>query len=121
MEKSLDVINYHAPLLSSGAVHAPEHDGVTKLCVCPRYTILRIRVNGPRELAQSAPFLCVSVVEGEGSIAGLSVKRGSHVIVTALCPTLQLEGDMTLIAVSYTHLTLPTILRSCRSRWSPYH
>ena len=25
------------------------------------------------------------------------------------------------VAVSYTHLTLPTILRSCRSRWSPYH
>ena len=24
-------------------------------------------------------------------------------------------------SVSYTHLTLPTILRSCRSRWSPYH
>ena len=26
-----------------------------------------------------------------------------------------------LLSVSYTHLTLPTILRSCRSRWSPYH
>ena len=24
-------------------------------------------------------------------------------------------------AVSYTHLTLPTIRRGCRSRWSPYH
>ena len=24
-------------------------------------------------------------------------------------------------AVSYTHLTLPTIVRWCRSRWSPYH
>ena len=24
-------------------------------------------------------------------------------------------------AVSYTHLTLPTILNQCRSRWSPYH
>ena len=24
-------------------------------------------------------------------------------------------------SVSYTHLTLPTILRRCRSRWSPYH
>ena len=23
--------------------------------------------------------------------------------------------------VSYTHLTLPTIIRECRSRWSPYH
>ena len=26
-----------------------------------------------------------------------------------------------LITVSYTHLTLPTNLRMCRSRWSPYH
>ena len=25
------------------------------------------------------------------------------------------------IAVSYTHLTLPTTIPSCRSRWSPYH
>ena len=24
-------------------------------------------------------------------------------------------------AVSYTHLTLPTIHETCRSRWSPYH
>ena len=26
-----------------------------------------------------------------------------------------------VIAVSYTHLTLPTTLHECRSRWSPYH
>ena len=25
------------------------------------------------------------------------------------------------IPVSYTHLTLPTTMRLCRSRWSPYH
>ena len=30
-------------------------------------------------------------------------------------------GKHLLKPVSYTHLTLPTILRSCRSRWSPYH
>ena len=24
-------------------------------------------------------------------------------------------------SVSYTHLTLPTMLAQCRSRWSPYH
>ena len=24
-------------------------------------------------------------------------------------------------SVSYTHLTLPTTCRGCRSRWSPYH
>ena len=26
-----------------------------------------------------------------------------------------------IAAVSYTHLTLPTMLAQCRSRWSPYH
>ena len=26
-----------------------------------------------------------------------------------------------LIPVSYTHLTLPTTIGWCRSRWSPYH
>ena len=26
-----------------------------------------------------------------------------------------------IIPVSYTHLTLPTIVEWCRSRWSPYH
>ena len=30
-------------------------------------------------------------------------------------------GFTTCIAVSYTHLTLPTIHVECRSRWSPYH
>ena len=25
------------------------------------------------------------------------------------------------VAVSYTHLTLPTNSKMCRSRWSPYH
>ena len=30
-------------------------------------------------------------------------------------------GITYLIAVSYTHLTLPTIHVECRSRWSPYH
>ena len=31
---------------------------------------------------------------------------------------LQVSG---LKSVSYTHLTLPTSLAECRSRWSPYH
>ena len=30
------------------------------------------------------------------------------------------KGDRTW-TVSYTHLTLPTTCRGCRSRWSPYH
>ena len=32
--------------------------------------------------------------------------------------TLTTQGQ---VAVSYTHLTLPTKVLVCRSRWSPYH
>ena len=30
-------------------------------------------------------------------------------------------ATMQRIPVSYTHLTLPTMIIRCRSRWSPYH
>ena len=32
-----------------------------------------------------------------------------------------LGNDGRTETVSYTHLTLPTTLTECRSRWSPYH
>ena len=31
------------------------------------------------------------------------------------------QADGSVTTVSYTHLTLPTTARRCRSRWSPYH
>ena len=31
------------------------------------------------------------------------------------------EDESGMQAVSYTHLTLPTMKCRCRSRWSPYH
>ena len=39
------------------------------------------------------------------------------------CPGLRQSesGPLGLSAVSYTHLTLPTTVGPCRSRWSPYH
>ena len=33
----------------------------------------------------------------------------------------QLQILKSSIPVSYTHLTLPTNVSMCRSRWSPYH
>ena len=34
---------------------------------------------------------------------------------------LRMLRDEGVASVSYTHLTLPTTLHECRSRWSPYH
>ena len=33
----------------------------------------------------------------------------------------EVQEAQRLPTVSYTHLTLPTIIPECRSRWSPYH
>ena len=50
-------------------------------------------------------------------IATYSINGGEEIHLES--PNLHLLDKQ--IPVSYTHLTLPTILRSCRSRWSPYH
>ena len=60
-----------------------------------------------------------------GTVAGSGVRLVVHSLVffvgmIAVLVPLGL-GVGALAPVSYTHLTLPTILRSCRSRWSPYH
>ena len=41
--------------------------------------------------------------------------------IAAHFETLKAQIENTVDAVSYTHLTLPTTLCMCRSRWSPYH
>mgnify|MGYP001819148976 CR=1 FL=1 len=49
----------------------------------------------------------------------------SAVYLTPVLGALMSDGLLgkyrTIIPVSYTHLTLPTNVQQCRSRWSPYH
>ena len=46
--------------------------------------------------------------------------EGSNLLVTGA--TGLIGGCLVdVLTVSYTHLTLPTKLEWCRSRWSPYH
>ena len=55
---------------------------------------------------------------GSREAAGLPEQGREH----ALSPALRAKLDKAPTAgpVSYTHLTLPTTSRRCRSRWSPY-
>ena len=55
----------------------------------------------------------------EGEFIYLIGKVGSG--KSSLLKTIYCELDIHTEAVSYTHLTLPTTLHECRSRWSPYH
>ena len=59
----------------------------------------------------------------------LRVKQGEFVSImgpsgsgkTTLLNCISTIDKPTAGSVSYTHLTLPTKLEWCRSRWSPYH
>ena len=65
--------------------------------------------------------------------AGVIDAAGSHVLANALAATKYggtvaacglaagMDLPATVAPVSYTHLTLPTTIKPCRSRWSPYH
>ena len=50
----------------------------------------------------------------------LQIQAGAANPAPPIGPALGQHG-VNIMAVSYTHLTLPTTSRRCRSRWSPYH
>ena len=103
IQQSLDVVDYAAQAPASGEVTAPEVDGVTELMECPNFVVDRVRVSGEKDVAQPYPFLCVSVIEGSGTVcaaeAGVEheIARGTHFLAPAGCGTLSFSGDMTLV------------------------
>ena len=103
IQQSLDVVDYAAQAPASGEVTAPEVDGVTELMECPNFVVDRVRVAGEKDVAQPWPFLCVSVIEGSGTVcaseAGVTheIARGTHFVAPAGCGELSFVGDMTLV------------------------
>ncbi|WP_417802058.1 type I phosphomannose isomerase catalytic subunit [Thermophilibacter provencensis] len=103
IQQSLDVVDYAAQAPASGEVTAPEVDGVTELMECPNFVVDRVRVAGEKDVAQPWPFLCVSVIEGSGTVcaseAGVTheIARGTHFVAPSGCDELSFVGDMTLV------------------------
>lgn len=97
LRQSMDVVDYAAKAPVSGAVETPEVDGVTRLESNERYTVERVRVCGAKTLVQDHDFMCVSVIEGTGSVNGVELKKGSHFVAPCESGDLAFEGDMTLI------------------------
>ena len=102
VKQSLDVVDYGQVPPTSGTVTAPEKDGVTELMACPNFDVERVRVSGEKVLAQPWPFMCLSVIEGSGSVCDGSgvehaVSAGSHFLAPFGSGDVRLTGEMTLI------------------------
>lgn len=70
----------------------------TKLIACDYYEVYKFEITQREEFIQDAPFLLMSVVEGEGSINEIELKKGDHFILPYEFGRYILQGTMTIIA-----------------------
>ena len=80
------------------------------------------------EKVYSAPAVQNEITGGQVSITGNFTLQQAKDLKTVLdsgsLPVKLSYSESRVVGptpVSYTHLTLPTTARRCRSRWSPYH
>ena len=100
-EKSLEVITTPAKE-SVTDIKTEKHDGFTreKLIECDYYSVERIVVEKSARIDQTYNFMNVSVVEGEGTVDGEKIKKGSHFILPCGYGEAEFSGNLELI-ISY--------------------
>ena len=98
VKQSIDVINAPFSPVNTKRV-VTEGDGFTKerLVSCKFYTVDKLSVHGKTKLDTPDKFMNVSVIDGEGTIDGIAIKKGSHFIIPSGYGDAELVGDMTLI------------------------
>ena len=112
IQQSKDVITVPAPSAEDSVLHedvtleethsVPEKitDSVKKLHECHYYSVYRMNVNGSIRFVQSAPFILMTVTEGDGLVDGHMVRKGDFFILPAGYGNVTMEGKMQLIASS---------------------
>ncbi len=101
LEKSIDVIKapFVPAALSYHTITEPDYE-LVNFITCRYYAVNRLKIHGSATFTQNAPFLNMSVTEGEGSIDGLSIRKGDHFILPAGYGDYTISGSLTLISSS---------------------
>lgn len=94
IEKSIDVIK--APFKEE-KITGNDNDNEV-LISCDKYTVYKIDIKDERKLDVSDKFICISVIEGEGTVMDKKIKKGSHFIIPANMENVIFKGNMKLIA-----------------------
>lgn len=68
-----------------------------ELVTCQYYTVYKINVFDKQVFTQVEPFTIVSVIAGEGTIDGITIRKGDHFIIPAGYGDYYLDGNMQLI------------------------
>ena len=78
-------------------------------------------VNSPKEAIKNADVVITDVWASMGKEKEAKERMDSFKGYQVNSELMSFAKDDAIVPVSYTHLTLPTTVGPCRSRWSPYH
>lgn len=102
IEKSIDVLTIGPVANSTPAQLKIDKLTTTLLVANPFFTVYKWDIDGQVSMKQTAPYLLVSVIEGQGSITladtSYPLQKGSHFILPADVTQWTLTGQMELIA-----------------------
>lgn len=98
LEKSIDVIKCPYVEESQDFKIIKENNYDEKeLVKCEFYEVKKLDIHGEKSFVQSKPFEIVSVIEGNGFINEIEIKKGDHFIIPFEYGKYKLKGDMELI------------------------
>ncbi|MFU0827832.1 MAG: mannose-6-phosphate isomerase [Lachnoclostridium sp.] len=98
IDKSIDVINCpHVDHKVDRKKIKLEQAVVEELVTCQYYSVRRLSVQGRQIFEQTEPFTILSVIDGEGLIDGISIKKGDHFILPFGYGNYCIEGNIELI------------------------
>ncbi len=98
VQQSIDVIT--APFVPADAVtesFQKEDATITHLITCQYYSVEKMDLNGTVTCQWTQPFVNVSILEGNGTVDGVAVKKGEHFIIPAGYGEMKMEGNMSII------------------------
>lgn len=98
IEKSLDVIEtpFHE-VRAQETVRVGAGYRIEELYRCNYYTVEKRTIQGKAVFWQDKPFLNISVIEGQGTIDGLRIQKGTHLIVPSGYGEFVLDGNMVMM------------------------
>ena len=100
IKQSLDVIQVPAkPAEDSvtGTLDLPKNQ-MNQLISCQYYNVYKLVVSGGCSVPNHESFLNMSVLEGNGLVDGIYIRKGDHFIIPANYGEVRIEGELVIIA-----------------------
>ena len=102
IKQSIDVIRVPAKPAEKCVIDAsfvPKNQW-NELISCDSYRVWKLMIDGGMNFEQTHPFLLMSVLDGEGMLNGVPVKKGMHMILPSGFGKVALSGNMEIMASS---------------------